>query len=108
MTEFVNLTPHEIVVVRDDKKIVIPPSGKVARVKVLQRVVGEVDGILVVKTVFGEIEGLPESKIGVVYIASTIVAQAAGRADVLAPDTTDAIRDEKGQIVAVKRFQTFS
>jgi len=55
--KFVNLTPHEIKIVGEDgkEKLVIPPSGRVARVKTEQKVVGYLNGIPVVKTEFGEV-----------------------------------------------------
>ncbi|MHC1589316.1 MAG: hypothetical protein ACXQS1_05835 [Methermicoccaceae archaeon] len=109
--KLVNLTPHAITVVQNGKTLEIPPSDRVARVDVRQTVVGHVNGIPIVKSEFGEIAGLPEPQQGVVYICSTMVAQAAAkkmRIDVLAPDTgPTAIRDESGRIVAVRRFQIF-
>jgi len=59
--KLINLTPHPITVVGEDGevKLVIPPSGKIARVKTEQTVIGEINGIPVVKTVFGDVEGLP-------------------------------------------------
>jgi len=104
----VNLTPHEIRVVKDDCEVIIPPSGGVARVKTEQVEVGSIDGIPVVKTEFGEVEGLPDPEPNTIYIVSSIVAQAVAgeREDVVAPDTgPTAIRDENGRIVAVRRFQ---
>ncbi len=111
--EIVNLTPHEITLVREDGEVMkIPPSGQVARVKVEQEVVNEINGISIVRTKFGDIEGLPEPQDGKIFIVSSLVAQAAaklGRTDVVAPDTSPqgVIRDENGRIVGVKRFQIF-
>ena len=111
--EFVNLTPHEITLVREDGEVVkIPPSGQVARVKVEQEEIKKVAGIPVVRTKFGGVEGLPEPENGKIFIVSSIVAQAAaklGRTDVVAPDTSPqgVIRDENGRIIGVKRFQIF-
>lgn len=108
--ELINLTPHEITLVRKDgEKVVIPPSGKVARVRVEQKEVGEIDGFPVVQSEFGEVEGLPEEREGVIYIVSFPVLQAlqGTRSDVVAPDTSPqgAVRDEQGRIIGVKRFQ---
>lgn len=74
---------------------------------------GDACGVPVVRTAFGPLSGLPEPEEGTFYITSTIVAQAAaaaGRRDVLAPDTSpqSAIRGADGQIEAVRRLQTFS
>ena len=111
MTELVNLTKHDVIVVTETQTIRIPPSGQVARVRAEQLKVGEVSGIPIVSTEFNEIVGLPEPRKDVIYIASTLVAQAAsrqGRHDVVAPDTgPTAIRDDDGNIVAVRRLQVF-
>jgi len=109
--ELVNLTPHEIKIVGEDGKIrlVVPPSGQVARVKTEQQVIGSVNDIPIVKTEFGDVEGLPEPREGVYYIVATLVAQAmkGKREDVVAPDTSPqgVVRDSEGKIVGVKRFQ---
>jgi len=59
--ELVNLTPHEITIVGEDGEVktVIPPSGKVARVKTVQEKVDEINGIPIVRTKFGAVEGVP-------------------------------------------------
>ena len=115
MIRFVNLTPHDIVVRLDSgKDLIIPRSGQVARLKTFQAVEypwGEDMPALATSTLEG-IDGLPGPEDGVIYIASTLVAQAAaryGRRDVVSPDTGpgSAIRDESGQIVAVRRLQQF-
>jgi hypothetical protein len=111
---FINLTPHPVIIVTGEgEEIVIPPSGQVARVAMTQEVVATVGGVPIVRTRFGEIEGLPEPEPSVLYITSTLVAQAAvalqGRQDVVAPDTgPTAIRTPDGQIRAVRRLQTFA
>jgi hypothetical protein len=108
--KLVNLTPHEIKIVGQDGEVIttIPPSGQVARVRTKQAVVEYVNDIPIVKTTFGDVEGLPEPRENIVYIVSSIVAQAVPhREDVIAPDTSPqgVVRDEKGQIIGVKRFQ---
>lgn len=110
-TQIVSLLPHEIVVRLDGRDITIPPSGQVARVAATARAVAKVGDIPIVATEFGEITGLPEPKPGVLYLASTILAQAAarlGRADVVSPDTGPTAIRANGQVVAVIRFQTFA
>jgi hypothetical protein len=114
MVEFVNLTPHEIVVYRDENAILkIPPSGRVARVMVKSEVIGEINGIPVRKTIYGDIQDLPDPQPNTVFIVSTVVLlalQAKGirRSDVLSPDTNpdSAVRDAQGKILGVKYFQT--
>lgn len=109
--EFVNLTPHPITLVRENgETTTIPPSGVVARVAVKREKIGELNGFPVHRSIFGEVEGLPEPQDGVVYIVSFPVLQAlqGKRSDVVAPDTTPqgAVRDENGQIIGVRGFQT--
>jgi hypothetical protein len=113
--EFVNLTPHEVVIYSPDGKDVIlrvPPSGKTARVSVKSEVINYIAGIPIRKTTYGDVEGLPETQPGTVYIVSTIVLialQAKGitRTDVVSPDTSpdSVIRDAQGKILGVKYFQ---
>ena len=101
--KFVNLTPHEITIVRGDEKIVVPPSGKVARVRTVEKMVGEVDGVPVVVVNYGEVENLPPAEDGTIYLVSQIVLGAVqGRSDVLAPNTgKGAVRDSSGNVVGV-------
>ncbi|HDO19364.1 MAG TPA: hypothetical protein ENG74_01420 [Thermoplasmatales archaeon] len=110
VVKLVNLTPHEVTVIKEDgEEVSIPPSGEVARVYPRQEIIGEINDIPVVQTVFEDIEGLPDPEECTVYIVSTLVLQAlqGERDDVVAPDTgpESAVRDKEGRIVAVKRFQ---
>ncbi len=100
-----NLTPHAITLRRSDgSEVVFPPSGTVARVTTREVVKGEVDGVPVVRTEYGAVEGLPEE--GTPCLVSAIVRMAVpGRRGVYSPDTgPTAIRDERGQVVAVTRL----
>ena len=101
--ELINLTPHSIVV----EGLGTFESKGLARVSTTQNVVGNINGIDLVETVQGQVEGLPEIEEGKMYIVSGMVLSAlkGSRADVIAPDTgSTAIRNEKGQIIAVTRF----
>jgi hypothetical protein len=110
--KLVNLTPHPITIVVGDRKLVLPPSGQVARVGQTYRDLGAIDfegaKVPVVATAYGDINGLPDPELGVFYVVSALVAQAAwatGRLDVLAPDTgAGAIRDAEGKIIGVSRL----
>jgi len=122
--KFINLTPHPINLVDPATNkvfLTIPPSGKVARVKTMQKTVKTIDfdlngyltSVDIKKTEYGEIENLPEPQPNTIYIVSTIVLVALRdkgikRDDIVAPDTTpnSVVRDEKGNIIGVKGFQT--
>jgi len=97
--KFINLTPH-CVMLNDGTEF--PPSGQIARVTA--EYTSFEDNVAQVS--FGEISNLPEPEEGVIFIVSAIVAQAAGRTDVVSPATghPDAKRNEKGQILSVPGF----
>lgn len=102
--KIINLTPHAITITDGTT---FPPSGKVARVSVQQLDAGTIDGIPVKTQTFGDIVDLPDPTDDTIYIVSAIVlsaAKAAGRTDVIAPNTAQAVRDEKGNIVSVPGF----
>ena len=110
--KLVNLTPHTITIRTADSTITVPPSGTVARCAVASAVAQyiNVDGVEVAvnATHFGDIVNLPDPADDTIYITSTLIAQRAQRADVLAPDTgASAIRNDAGQIVAVTAMQKF-
>ncbi len=99
----INLTPHAVNLIASEA-ITLPPSGVVARCAVERTQVGvvEIDGIQVPvnQTRFGEVTGLPEPKEETIYIVSALVAQAAGREDVLMVD--DTVRDSEGRIIGAR------
>ena len=110
----VNLTPHAIVVLRDDglgclEGAEFAPSGVVARVASTPGVKLPGDDLpLFTSTNFGEVEGLPAPQAGTIFIVSALVAgRCVGRADVFSPGTgpnDGAVRNGKGQIAAVTRL----
>lgn len=97
---FVNLTPHPIVL--NDGRV-FEPSGTVARVTSEHTPFNE-DGVCSVK--FGEIINLPEPQPETLYIVSGMVASATNRSDVVSPATghPETKRNEKGQIASVPGF----
>ena len=100
--EFINLTPHPITI---EGVGTLPPSGVIARCSTLRTPAPEVGGIRVTTQDLGDVTGIPSPEEGKGYIVSGMVLQALNRArgDVFAPDTgADAVRDEKGHIVAVR------
>ena len=110
--KIVNMTAQEIIVRLPDCGRVYPPSGQVVSWQVLTETwIDALDGVPTILSSFGALEGLPSMEPGVIYLTSTPAAQKAaslGRLDVLSPDTgPTAIRNEKGQVVAVTRFQRF-
>lgn len=104
----INLTPHEIVLRTQDCEKVFEPSGQVARVETRQsQILSRPDFPMMLTETMG-VSGLPEPENNTIFIASSIVAQAAQRSDVVSPDTGATAIRENGQIVAVTRFQTFT
>lgn len=105
--EVINLTPHAICVETQAGRITLQPSGTVARVSSTSEDRGTFAEIPLSETVFGEVEGLPAPTEGVIFVVSGFVLDRVRdvRPDVFRPDTgPDAIRDEKGRIVAVRRL----
>ena len=106
MERLVNLTPHDIVFVREDgANEVLPASGQLARVSSTTSVVGEFAGVRLVHNEFGQVEGLPAPEEGVGYIVSAMVVsalKAAGvsRSDVFVP--SEQVRDENGRIIGCR------
>lgn len=109
---FVNLTPHAVVLVDESGSVfaTLPPSGTVARVKTIPRVVGQVDvdghTVPVRVTEYGPLEGLPDPADDVLCIVSLLAATAAAKLgrtnDILVPD--DTVRDSAGVIVGCRAF----
>jgi len=99
-----NLTPHAIVVDNGTEKVTYSPDGLVARVSTESTVVGEVDGFEVVaNTVVGD--NLPAPVEGVYLLVSAMVlGLRPDRADLIAPNTGTANRNEKGRIISVPGF----
>ena len=108
--DFINRTPHAIVIRTDNGDITLEPTGVVARVVTKEYTVGTVEGgIPIVKRIFGEVQGIDDLPDDAICIVSSLVLEAAKAKGVsynlYAPDTgPTAVRDEKGQIVAVTRL----
>jgi hypothetical protein len=106
-TQFINCTPHAIVVENEGQKVTIEPSGFVARVSQNTTETVAVCGFRLFETAFGAVE-LPAQERGKVFICSAIAltaAKAAGRTDCCAPLTdATATRNEKGFIESVRGF----
>lgn len=103
--EIINCTPHDIKVENGQFCVA---SGIVARVEETTQE-GRTDLPFVCKTKqYNNIVGLGDPKPGRVYIVSLVVFGATDREDVICPDTgpESAVRDEKGRIIAVRRFMS--
>ena len=106
MEKIINLTPHKVVLVEGEKRKEYPPSGKVARVKTFDWWVYSVDGFPVRKGIPREVVDLPEEEYGVWYIVPLQVLQyCKDRDDLIAPDTSRAVRDEEGNIIGVQGWR---
>ncbi len=114
MMTLVNLTPHAIVLrAPDGTDTVVEPSGTIARVASSSGAPQDVAGVPVPDwsaDSMGEVTGLPDSSLNTLLIVSAIVGDACKgrRLDVLVPGTgpkDDAVRNEKGHIVAVTRLK---
>ena len=102
----VNLTPHAITLYKFGKMVLeIKPSGFVARSKANKEVVNTINGFPLYEVSYDEAD-LPASKEHVLYIVSFLVVQTnPDRKDLIAPDTSDAVRDDRGNVIGVKGFQ---
>ena len=102
-----NFTPHNVVIVMNETKIVIPSDG-IARVTEAKTVAPsiDVDGVIVetFKSSFGEVENLPPQEEGVMVIVSAMAADAAkDRNDLLVPG--ELVRDNDGNIIGCKSLR---
>lgn len=99
---FVNLTPHAIVI---DGIATFSPIGRVARVEMEMSKGVSTGGIRVNIRQPGRVVDLPDPVPRVCYIVSSMVLDTlkGSRPDVYAPDTgADAVRNVQGQVVAVR------
>lgn len=103
MTKLLNLTPHAINVLAEDKTphFILPPSGTVARVSTTRQRVDVIyseqapEGISVFGVRFGEVVGLPAEADDVFYVVSALVKTACpNRTDLLSPG--ELVRNDDG------------
>ena len=113
----INLTPHPINIrLANENTLIIPPSGQVARVDMMEQVVGYtvIDGkqIPLITRIACGITGLDEYGTGVAIVSSMVLDYLQSTHDrryalyvLYAPDTGDtALRNERGHIEAVTRL----
>jgi len=105
----INLTPHPLNLMGDEGELVIPPSGRIARAReereLIEYLILEGRKIPVYKVRYGEVIDLPPPEPGVIYVVSSITAQAVartdpGRDDVVIPG--DPVRDQEGRIIGMR------
>jgi hypothetical protein len=91
-----NLTPHELNIYKADGDVlIVPRTGRVARVHEVREPIGMIDGIAIETSYPGKIEGLPPPAPETIYIVSAMVARETDRPDVYSPGQL--LRDERGQ-----------
>ena len=104
--KIMNLTPHALTIISGEnnmQKLVVEPSGIVARVAAHTENIGNIttdNGFVIplTTTVFGQVEGLPAPETGTIYVVSSLVAgRVPDRKDVFIPN--ESIRDDKGRII---------
>lgn len=96
--QFINLTPHRVVVIDGP---VIEPSGEVARVAQSYEQVGNEGGVPLFRTVLGQVEGLPDPQPGVMYVVSGMVRAALPhRSDLASPGQL--VRDDQGRVTGCR------
>ncbi len=105
-----NLTPHDVnIIAEDGTTVAVFPSDGNARASQQAEHIGELAGVEVVSMKFGETVDLPDPEEGTFFIVSVITldaAKAQGRTigDLLM--VADPVRNDKGQIIGVRRFAT--
>jgi len=106
--QIINLTDHTVIVGnKNEVKLILSPSGKIARCYMKLENVGVVDGIPLCRIRWEKATNLPPKRKGVMYLVSQIVFDNTDRDDLLAPDTTkrSVIKDGQGNTIAVKRLR---
>lgn len=104
MATFINLTPHNVNVRKQDGTMVtFEKAGVIARCTEQRNDVANIDGIVFRNVVFGDVYDLPEPKEGTFYIVSMAVRAALPqRKDLVSPGAL--MRDENGQPVGCDGF----
>ncbi len=108
MKKIKNFTPHEVVLMGENGKVLItfPAEGLIRlseKRERLETLFLENVKISVFKKVYGGTEELPPKRKGTYYIVSLPVAQAfPERTDFLIPD--ELVRDENGKIIGCRSF----
>ena len=107
MKEIINLTPHEINVIKDGEVILTLPSQGVARAESKSVEVDTINDIPVTEVSFGSPIDLPSPRENTVFVVSRITiesAKANGRTieDLLTTDRL--VRNDEGKVVGCESF----
>lgn len=105
--KILNYMPHTLNIALPSGEIIAIESSGVARCAVKTVQTGDINGIPVVAAEYGEIVGLPDPADDTIYVVSMLVAQRAGRADVVGPDSGPTAIRENGQVVAVRNLTRY-
>lgn len=104
--KLINLTPHEIVVYREEKIFLSIPSSGFVRANEVSKLAGNINGIPVKSVSYGAVQGMPEPVEGTIYVVSQITAAALKQQnrteDIYI--VTDAVRDEENKIIGCRSF----
>lgn len=89
-TNMVNLTAHPLTIIQEDGvAVIVPPSGRVARINMMRRKVDYLMGVPVYEVDQVGSEGIPDPEPGTVFVVSQLIQSAfPGRTDLLVPDQT--------------------
>jgi len=99
-----NWTPHAITLKNGWGTTTYEPSGNEARLEKENQIVGDIDMFTVSRQVVTG-HNLPEPQPNKILIVSAMILAAfPERQDLVAPDTNNATRDAKGNIVSVPGF----
>jgi len=109
-TKIINLTPHDIKIVREGKVVAtIPASGNVARLTTSITIHSgfKFDGINIplTKTNFSEVENLPEERDDTLLMVSQLIKNCPDlqdRNDLVVP--AEMVRDENNNIIGCRSF----
>ncbi len=102
-----NKTPHDIVIITEDRKEIKRLKAEKGAVRLGAEVkkVGNIGKVPITKTIFKEAQGLPSYKEGVYYVVSQLVKSSLPqRTDLLVP--AQILRDEKKRIVGCMSLGT--